>query len=102
MQLVENKRPTPFLIAEISAIRKFAPHFRAQQSGAGPVILSAAKSACHSPAARRPSRDLASALPAPPSPPFRALWTRQDSGDRTVTAFAKGRIFQVANRRGHR
>jgi hypothetical protein len=109
MQLIENKRPTQFLIAEISAIRNFTPHFRTRRQGwfVIPLALSgaegsAAKPACHLPAARRAGKDLASVLPAPPSPPFGAASTRQASGDRTSTALGKGRTFQVANRQAPR
>jgi hypothetical protein len=98
MQLVENKRPDSILIAEISAIRKFEPHFRAQRQELWSVIPDAAKPACHFPAARPAGKDLASPFPASPSPFFRAPWTLAVSGDRTSTACAKGRIFQIANR----
>jgi|SRR5690348_2260810 len=96
MQLVENKRPTQFLIAEISAIRNFILLALSGAEG------SAAKHACHLPAPRRAGTDLASVLPAPPSPPFGAASTRQASGDRTSTALGKGRTFQVANRQAPR
>ena len=102
MQLIENKRPIPFLIAEISAIRKFAPHFLTRRFRVRSVIPSRAKPACHLPAARRTGRHIASAFPAPPSPPFRALWTRPASGDRTVTALAKGGVSSIPSRQAAR
>src|SRR5215472_4302496 len=80
MQLVENKRPTSFLIAEISAIRKFTSYFRARWQHCR-AILSDAKPACHSPATRRAGRDLAL------------------SGIPSFAASAKSGTFQIANRR---
>src|SRR5215472_1200961 len=44
MQLIENKRPNPFLIAEISAIRRLTLHFRTPQNSG----LSGAPSGVHS------------------------------------------------------
>src|SRR6185437_4412580 len=66
MQLIENKRPASFLIAEISAIRKFKSHFRTQRQGR-PLILSAAKPACRLYAVRLTVNDLASIFRNAPS-----------------------------------
>ena len=76
MQLIENKLPASFLIAEISAIRKFQSRFRTQpQPEARSVVLlalsgaegSAAKPACHLPSTHRADRDLASDFAGAPS-----------------------------------
>ena len=98
MQLIENKRPDPILIAEISAITKFEPHFRAQRQELWSVIPDAAKPDCHLPAARRARRDLASAFTVLPTRPSRAPGIQPSSGNGTSVALAKGRIFQIANR----
>ena len=67
MQLIENKRSNSFLIAEISAIRKFTRRFRAPRFGLGSVILSAAKPACRLYVARPAVKHLASTFRNAPS-----------------------------------
>src|SRR5690349_6742893 len=93
MQLIENKRPTPFLIAGISAIRNFTLHSRPQSKGRRPVILSAAKPACLLSAAPR-----AAAFAGAPFGRLGARRTRPRPAGWTLAASPQGGISQIANR----